>query len=90
MIQNHDGEHRTHTLSHECQRQTDVIAKLLCFSVYFISINILDEIIFFISGPIVQLVTCVVSCRTAFKWCEFDPRDVQQLFGTPFSKVSLR
>ena len=24
------------------------------------------------------------------QWCEFDPRDVQQLFGTPFSKVSLR
>ena len=25
-----------------------------------------------------------------FQRCEFDPRDVQQLFGTPFSKVSLR
>ena len=39
--------------------------------------------------PIAQLITCSISCRTAFKWCEFDPRDVQQLFGTPFSKVSL-
>ena len=24
------------------------------------------------------------------QWCEFDPRDVHQLFGTLFSKVSLR
>ena len=45
---------------------------------------------FFIYGPIAQLITCSVSCRTAFKWCEFDPRHVQQLFGTPFSMVSLR
>ena len=42
------------------------------------------------AGPITQLVMCMVSCRTAFKWCEFDPRDIQQLFGRPFSKVSLR
>jgi len=42
------------------------------------------------AGPVAQLVTCAVSCRTASKWFEFDPRDVQQLFGTPFSKVSLR
>ena len=39
------------------------------------------------AGPVVQLVTCAVSCHTAFKWCEFDPRGVQQVFGTPFSKV---
>ena len=42
------------------------------------------------NGSVAPLARCVVSCRTAFKWCEFDPRDVQQLFGTPCSKVSLR
>ena len=36
------------------------------------------------------VVMCVVSYRTNFKWCEFNPRDVPQLFGTPFSNVSLR
>ena len=41
------------------------------------------------TGPVAQLVSCTVSCRTTFKWCEFDPRDVQQLFDTPFCKVSL-
>ena len=27
---------------------------------------------------------------SAFKWCEFDSQRLQQLFGTPFRKVSLR
>ena len=30
-----------------------------------------------VCGPIAQLVTCAASHRTAFKWCEFDPRDVE-------------
>ena len=41
------------------------------------------------AGSVAPLVTYTVSCRTAFKWCEFDPRHAQQLFGTPFSEVAL-
>jgi len=49
-------------------------------------LGLLPKVVY--TGP-AQLVTCVVSCCTVFKLCEFDPRDVK-LFGTPFSKVSLR
>ena len=42
------------------------------------------------AGPVAQMVTCAVSYRTAFNWYEFDPRAVQPLFGTSFSKMSLR
>ena len=52
--------------------------------------SILIRFIFILAGSVAQLVTCAGSCRTTFKWCEFDPRDAQQMFGTPFSKVSLR
>ena len=36
--------------------------------------------------PVSQLVTFAVSCRTAFKWSEFDLCDVQQLFVHPLAR----
>ena len=44
------------------------------------------------NSPANSLVVSVVGLElcTAFMWFEFDSRRFQQLFGTPFSKVSLR
>ena len=42
--------------------------------------------------PVNSLVVSVDGFQlcTAFMWYEFDSRRLEQLFGTPFSKVSLR
>ena len=72
----------TITISYYCSTINSTIALfvVLLYYLYYM---------LYVTDPVAPLVTYTVSCRTAFKWCEFDPRHAQQLFGTPFSEVAL-